>query len=133
MILSRRSFLKVAGLTVAAAASASMFTGCNAALTTPVEYEAAAVYANDENLKKVITALNKDPFANSVLGNSDVNKGDKTEKFQKLISDRKTIDGVKTSNIIVDSAELALKSAEDAKDGKSYYYIKVVLSLDGKG
>ena len=28
MILSRRSFLKVAGLTVVAAASASMFTGC---------------------------------------------------------------------------------------------------------
>ncbi len=30
MILSRRSFLKMAGLTVVAAAGASMFTGCNA-------------------------------------------------------------------------------------------------------
>ena len=28
MILSRRSFLKLAGLTTVAAASASMFTGC---------------------------------------------------------------------------------------------------------
>ena len=32
MILSRRSFLKMAGLTVVAAAGASMFTGCGAYL-----------------------------------------------------------------------------------------------------
>ena len=37
MILSRRSFLKVAGLTVVAAAGASMFTGCGAFSTTPIE------------------------------------------------------------------------------------------------
>ena len=37
MILSRRSFLKVAGLTVVAAASASMFTGCGITSTTPIE------------------------------------------------------------------------------------------------
>ena len=36
MILSRRSFLKVAGLTVVAAASASMFTGCGITSTTPI-------------------------------------------------------------------------------------------------
>ena len=36
MILSRRSFLKMAGLTVVAAASASMFTGCGAFSTTPI-------------------------------------------------------------------------------------------------
>ena len=34
MILSRRSFLKMAGLTVVAAAGASMFTGCGAFSTT---------------------------------------------------------------------------------------------------
>ena len=38
MILSRRSFLKMAGLTVVAAAGASMFTGCGS-LTTPIKYE----------------------------------------------------------------------------------------------
>lgn len=37
MTLSRRSFLKVAGLTVVAAASASMFTGCGITSTTPIE------------------------------------------------------------------------------------------------
>lgn len=37
MTLSRRSFLKVAGLTVVAAASASMFTGCGVTSTTPIK------------------------------------------------------------------------------------------------
>ena len=37
MTLSRRSFLKVAGLTVVAAASASMFTGCGITSTTPIK------------------------------------------------------------------------------------------------
>ena len=37
MILSRRSFLKMAGLTVVAAAGASMFTGCGAFSTTPIK------------------------------------------------------------------------------------------------
>ena len=42
MILSRRSFLKMAGLTVVAAAGASMFTGCGACSTfTPVKVVAA--------------------------------------------------------------------------------------------
>ena len=35
MILSRRSFLKMAGLTVVAAAGASMFTGCGLTTFTP--------------------------------------------------------------------------------------------------
>ena len=41
MILSRRSFLKMAGLTVVAAAGASMFTGCGAFSTTPIKVVAA--------------------------------------------------------------------------------------------
>ena len=38
MILSRRSFLKMAGLTVVAAAGASMFTGCGLTTFTPVKF-----------------------------------------------------------------------------------------------
>ena len=38
MTLSRRSFLKVAGLTVVAAAGASMFTGCSLTTFTPVKF-----------------------------------------------------------------------------------------------
>lgn len=40
MILSRRSFLKMAGLTVVAAAGASMFTGCSLTTFTPVKFVA---------------------------------------------------------------------------------------------
>ena len=41
MILSRRSFLKVAGLSAVAVAGASMFTGCSSNFfTTPVKYVA---------------------------------------------------------------------------------------------
>ena len=41
MNISRRSFLKMAGLTVVAAAGASMFTGCGAFSTTPIKVVAA--------------------------------------------------------------------------------------------
>ena len=38
MNISRRSFLKMAGLTVVAAAGASMFTGCGLTTFTPVKF-----------------------------------------------------------------------------------------------
>lgn len=38
MILSRRSFLKLAGLTTVAAASASMFTGCGSLKPVTIVY-----------------------------------------------------------------------------------------------
>lgn len=47
MILSRRSFLKMAGLTVVAAAGASMFTGCGAFSTTPIELVAETDSTNE--------------------------------------------------------------------------------------
>ena len=47
MTLSRRSFLKVAGLTVVAAASASMFTGCGITSTTPIELVAETGSTNE--------------------------------------------------------------------------------------
>lgn len=40
MNISRRSFLKMAGLTVVAAAGASMFTGCGLTTFTPVKFVA---------------------------------------------------------------------------------------------
>ena len=52
MTLSRRSFLKVAGLTVVAAAGASMFTGCS--FTTPIKY-----VTKDTALADIVDALNK--------------------------------------------------------------------------
>ena len=56
MTLSRRSFLKVAGLTVVAAAGASMFTGCSLS-TAPVVLVAAEDASDDA--KKAVETLNK--------------------------------------------------------------------------
>lgn len=55
MTLSRRSFLKVAGLTVVAAAGASMFTGCS--LTLPI------VFVGEKGVDpEIVNALNKKKF-----------------------------------------------------------------------
>ena len=57
MILSRRSFLKMAGLTVVAAAGASMFTGCGLTTFTPVKLVPAA--DSSEDFKTAVANLNK--------------------------------------------------------------------------
>ena len=58
MILSRRSFLKLAGLTAVAAAGASMFTGCGAFSTTPITVVAAKVFYQGV-LRTTVAELNK--------------------------------------------------------------------------
>lgn len=120
MILSRRSFLKVAGLSAVAVAGASMFTGCNANnfFTTPVKYVAgdAAKVTID-----AVAALNKNNAATSVLGHSDLhNTYMENEKkyFNKLISDLK-ITGVKVKDV-----EMVTEKDENGKD---YWCLKVTL------
>ena len=54
MILSRRSFLKLAGLTTVAAASASMFTGCGAFSTTPIKVVAAKERTTRQNHNSIL-------------------------------------------------------------------------------
>ena len=57
MILSRRSFLKLAGLTTVAAASASMFTGCGSLKPVTIVY----IYEGPDNaIKTKVENLNKD-------------------------------------------------------------------------
>lgn len=57
MILSRRSFLKVAGLSAIAVASASMFTGCGSLKPVTIVY----IYeGNDEKVKETVKKLNAD-------------------------------------------------------------------------
>ena len=57
MILSRRSFLKMAGLTVVAAAGASMFTGCGSLKPVTIVY----IYeGSDAAIKTKVENLNKD-------------------------------------------------------------------------
>ena len=56
-VISRRSFLKMAGLTVVAAAGASMFTGCGAFDTTPIK--GVAPKHSTKKYKGGVTARNK--------------------------------------------------------------------------
>lgn len=133
MILSRRSFLKVAGLSAVAVAGASMFTGCNANnfLTTPVEFVADAADANDDTVKAVVKALNDNKALTSILGHSDLH-GEKnqdkkhfTDLLDKLAkSDEKAGKSTGYNKVVVVSTEMDKK--KDSK-GNEYYYIKVTI------
>ena len=120
MILSRRSFLKVAGLSAVAVASASMFTGCgnNNLLTTPVEYVAGDA---EKVTTDAVAALNKNNAATSVLGNSNLHNSD-MEKEKKYFNN--LITGLKYTDVEVK----AVKMTEKLKDGKfDHYYLEVTL------
>lgn len=120
MILSRRSFLKVAGLSAVAVASASMFTGCgnNNLLTTPVEYVAGDA---EKVTTDAVAALNKNNAATSVLGNSNLHNSD-MEKEKKYFNN--LITGLKYTDVEVK----AVKMPEKLKDGKfDHYYLEVTL------
>lgn len=120
MILSRRSFLKVAGLSAVAVAGASMFTGCgnNNFFTTPVEYVAGDA---EKVTADAVAALNKNNAATSVLGHSDLHNTDmekEKEYFNNLIT------GLKYTDVEVK----AVKMTEKLKDGKvDHYYLEVTI------
>ena len=127
MILSRRSFLKVAGLSAVAVAGASMFTGCNVnnLFSTSVVYVAKDGQEISDDL---IKALNESKFANAVPGHSDLYSND-PDKCKKAVQNQlngtnllSNITGAK--DVEVESA--ALSEKEDEND-KKVYFIKAVL------
>lgn len=127
MILSRRSFLKVAGLSAVAVAGASMFTGCNVnnLFSTSVVYVAKDGQEISDDL---IKALNENKFANAVPGHSDLYSND-PDKCKKAVQNQlngtnllSNITGAK--NVEVESAALSEKEDEN---GKKVYFIKAVL------
>lgn len=133
MILSRRSFLKVAGLSAVAVAGASMFTGCNANnfLTTPVEFVADAADVNDGTVKAVVDALNKNNTVTSILGHSDLHnqKDQDKEYFTKQINrlaeaDKKAGKSTGYDKVVVVSTVVDQKKDEKGND---YYYVKVTI------
>lgn len=132
MILSRRSFLKVAGLSAVAVASASMFTGCNSnVFTTPVEFVADPVDEADATVKAVVKALNANKTATSILGHSDLhNQPDQDKKhFTDLIaklakSDEKAGKSTGYDKVVVVSTKMDQKKDEK---GNEYYYVKVTI------
>ena len=129
MNISRRSFLKVAGLSAVAVAGASMFTGCNANnfFSTGVVYSAKEGSGID---KALIQKLNENKFANAVPGHSDLysNAPDKCKKAvqnqlngAQLLSD---IPGAK--DVEVESANIGFALDKDGKE-TSTYVINAVL------
>ena len=129
MNISRRSFLKVAGLSAVAVAGASMFTGCNVnnLFSTGVVYSAKEGSGID---KALIQKLNENKFANAVPGRSDLysNAPDKCKKAvqnqlngAQLLSD---IPGAK--DVEVESANIGFALDKDGKE-TSTYVINAVL------
>ena len=129
MILSRRSFLKVAGLSAVAVAGASMFTGCSSNfLTTPVEFIADPADAADATVKAVVEALNKNKAATSILGGSDLHNTKDQDKgyFTNLIGGLALNDkSTGYDKVVVVSTKL---SESLNKEGKfDHYYVEVTI------
>ena len=133
MILSRRSFLKVAGLSAVAVAGASMFTGCNVnnLFSTGVVYSAKPGEGIDADL---IKKLNKSNFANAVPGHSDLYSNNPTkckEAVQNQLNGAAKLNVEAAKNVEVDSATIDYKRNDKGEivkeNGKEVYVIKAVL------
>ena len=106
MNISRRSFLKMAGLTVVAAAGASMFTGCGAFSTTPIKVVAAK--DSTKEFQAAVAELNKKKL---VVWPADANGA----YLNSFLMTNLTANGL--SDFAVEKAEY--KTAKDAETGKS--------------
>lgn len=114
MILSRRSFLKLAGLTTVAAASASMFTGCGSLKPVTIVY----IYeGSDSTIQTKVENLNKDKTKTTyipLMSGTDYAKG--------FVSSY-----LKGTGLVVDTAEgkTTYKVATDGENkGKLVIYVK---------
>ena len=115
MTLSRRSFLKVAGLTVVAAASASMFTGCGSLKPVTIVYTCDAAASKD--VKDAVVKLNADKTKTKyipLMSSTDYAKG-YVESY------------LKGTGLVVDTAEgkTTYKVATEGENkGKLVVYVK---------
>lgn len=112
MILSRRSFLKLAGLTTVAAASASMFTGCGSLKPVTIVY----IYeGSDSTIQTKVENLNKDKTTYiPLMSGTDYAKG--------FVSSY-----LKNTGLVVDTAEgkTTYKVATEGENkGKLVIYVK---------
>ena len=129
MILSRRSFLKVAGLSAVAVAGASMFTGCNVnnLFSTGVVYSAKP---GEEISDDLIKKLNENKFANAVPGHSDLysnNEGKCKSAVQNQLNGAQLLSDIPgAKDVEVESANIGFALDKDGKE-TSTYVIKAVL------
>ena len=119
MILSRRSFLKLAGLTTVAAASASMFTGCGAFSTTPIKVVAAK--DSTKEFQAAVTKLNEKKL---VVWPADANGA----YLNSFLMSNLTANGL--SFFAVEKAEY--KTVKDEKTGKESKYLEVTVESTAK-
>lgn len=119
MILSRRSFLKLAGLTAVAAAGASMFTGCGAFSTTPIKVVAAK--DSTKEFQAAVTKLNEKKL---VVWPADANGA----YLNSLLMTNLTANGL--SGFAVEKAEY--KTVKDEKTGKESKYLEVTVKSTAK-
>jgi Tat pathway signal sequence domain protein len=119
MILSRRSFLKMAGLTTVAAAGASMFTGCGAFSTTPIKVVAAK--DSTKEFQAAVTKLNEKKL---VVWPADANGA----YLNSFLMSNLTANGL--SNFAVEKAEY--KTVKDEKTGKESKYLEVTVKSTAK-
>ena len=114
MILSRRSFLKVAGLTVVAAASASMFTGCGSLKPVTIVY----IYeGSDEKVKETVKKLNADKTKTKyipLMSSTDYAKGYVSSYLKGTGLDVDTAEGKTTYKV----------ATEGENKGKLVVYVK---------
>ncbi len=129
MNISRRSFLKVAGLSAVAVAGASMFTGCNVnnLFSTGVVYSAKP----DEGISDdLIKKLNENKFANAVPGHSDLysnNEGKCKSAVQNQLNGAQLLSDIPgAKDVEVESAKIGFALDKDGKE-TSTYVIKAVL------
>lgn len=121
MILSRRSFLKMAGLTVVAAAGASMFTGCGAFSTTPIKVVAAK--DSTKEFQAAVAELNKKKL---VVWPADANGA----YLNSFLMTNLAANGLSGFAFAVEKAEY--KTAKDAETGKEYKYLEVTVKSTAK-
>ena len=113
MILSRRSFLKLAGLTTVAAAGASMFTGCGAFSTTPIKVVAAK--DSTKEFQAAVAELNKKKL---VVWPADAN-GDYLKDY---LPNYLAANGLKDFEVV----KYEYKTKKDA-NGKDYNCLEVTV------
>ena len=119
MNISRRSFLKMAGLTVVAAAGASMFTGCGAFSTTPIKVVAAT--GSSPEFVAAVAELNKKKL---VVWPADANGA----YLNSFLMSNLSANGL--SNFAVEKADY--KTVKDAETGKDSKYLEVTVKSTAK-
>ena len=118
MILSRRSFLKMAGLTVVAAAGASMFTGCGVFSTTPIRVVAAE--DSTQEFQDAVAKLNEKKL---VVWPADANGA----YLNSFLMSNLTVNGLKDFKIVTCEYK-TVTDAEDAETDKESKYLEVTVA-----